>query len=323
MLVTPVLYFVIPCYNEEQVLPETSGLFLAKLNSMIDSGKISPDSRVLFVNDGSRDNTWSIISSLTEEDEHYSGISLSHNRGHQNALVAGLMEARLHCDIAISMDCDGQDDINCSEQMVDEYLNGKDIVYGVRSDRKSDSGFKRTTAECYYSLLRTMGIEIIPNHADYRLMSSRVIDALAGYGEVNLFLRGIIPHMGFKSSIVYYSRAERIAGTTHYPLGKMLSFAIDGITSFSVKPLRIITFMGIFVAVLSLIGIIYALISAATGNIVEGWTSMTCIICFVSGMQMISLGVIGEYIGKIYLETKHRPRYIIDERKNLKEVTED
>lgn len=320
---TPILYFVIPCYNEEQVLPETSGLFLAKLNSMIDSGKISPESRIMFVNDGSKDGTWNIISSLTEEDEHYSGISLSRNRGHQNALIAGLMEARLYADITISMDCDGQDDIDCSEQMVDEYLKGNEIVYGVRNDRKSDSAFKRTTAECYYSLLRGMGVEIIPNHADYRLMSSRVLDALAGYGEVNLFLRGIIPHMGFKSSVVYYSRAERIAGKTHYPLGKMISLAIDGITSFSVKPLRIITFLGLFVALLSFIGIIYALVSAATGNIVEGWTSMTCIICFVSGIQMISLGVIGEYVGKIYMETKHRPRYIIDERKNLKETSED
>ena len=320
---TPVLYFVIPCYNEEQVLPETSGLFLEKLNSMIDAGKISPESRVMFVNDGSKDNTWNIISSLTEEDEHYCGISLSHNRGHQNALIAGLMEARLRADITISMDCDGQDDIACAEQMVDEYAKGMDIVYGVRNDRTSDSAFKRTTAEWYYALLRAMGIEIIPNHADYRLMSSRVLDALAGYSEVNLFLRGIIPHMGFKSSIVYYTRAERVAGSTHYPLGKMLSFAIDGITSFSVKPLRIITFLGVFVALLSFIGIVYALISAATGNIVEGWTSMTCIICFVSGIQMISLGVIGEYVGKIYLETKRRPRYIIDESKNLKEVSED
>lgn len=323
LIVTPVLYFVIPCYNEEQVLPRTSGLFLAKLNSLIEAEKISPDSRVMFVNDGSSDSTWSIISSLTEEDEHYSGISLSHNRGHQNALIAGLMEARLRADITISMDCDGQDDINCADQMVDEYLKGCDIVYGVRNDRKTDSAFKRTSAGCYYSLLRGMGVDIIPNHADYRLMSSRVLDALAGYGEVNLFLRGIIPQMGFKSSIVYYSRAERIAGKTHYPLGKMISLAIDGITSFSVRPLRIITVLGAFVAFLSFIGIIYALISAATGNIVEGWTSMTCIICFVSGIQMISLGVIGEYIGKIYLETKHRPRYIIDERKNLKDVTED
>ena len=267
---TPILYFVIPCYNEEQVLPETSGLFLAKLNAMIDSGKISPESRVMFVNDGSKDTTWDIISSLTEEDEHYAGISLSRNRGHQNALIAGLMEARLHADITISMDCDGQDDIGCSEQMVDEYLKGNEIVYGVRNDRKTDSAFKRTTAECYYSLLRGMGVDIIPNHADYRLMSARVLDALAGYGEVNLFLRGIIPHMGFKSSIVYYSRAERIAGKTHYPLGKMVSLAIDGITSFSVKPLRIITFLGLFVAFLSFIGIIYALIGAISGNIVEG-----------------------------------------------------
>lgn len=319
----PVLYFVIPCYNEEQVLPETSGLFLEMLKFMIDAGKISSKSRVMFVNDGSRDNTWNIISSLTEEDEHYAGISLAHNRGHQNALIAGLMEARLHADITISMDCDGQDDIMCAEKMVDEYLKGNEIVYGVRNDRSTDSAFKRSSAECYYGLLRAMGIEIIPNHADYRLMSSRVLDALAGYGEVNLFLRGIIPHMGFKSSTVYYSRAKRIAGSTHYPLKKMVALAVDGITSFSVKPLRMITFLGIFVALLSFVGIIYALVGAASGNIVEGWTSMTCIICFVSGIQMISLGIIGEYIGKIYLETKRRPRYIIDERKNIEEVTED
>ena len=318
----PILYFVIPCYNEEQVLPETCGLFLEKLITMIDAGKISGESRVLFVNDGSKDGTWNIITSLTEEDEHFAGISLAHNRGHQNALIAGLMEARLRADITISMDCDGQDDINCAEQMVDEYLKGNEIVYGVRNDRSSDTGFKRTTAEGYYALLRAMGIEIIPNHADYRLMSSRVLNALAGYSEVNLFLRGIIPHMGFKSSVVYYSRAKRIAGTTHYPLKRMISLAIDGITSFSVKPLRMITILGFVVALLSFIGIIYALISAATGNIVEGWTSMTCIICFVSGMQMISLGIIGEYIGKIYLETKRRPRYIIDESKNMKDVTE-
>lgn len=319
----PILYFVIPCYNEEQVLPETCGLFLGKLISMIDAGKISPESRVMFVNDGSKDATWDIISSLTEEDEHFAGISLAHNRGHQNALIAGLMEARLHADITISMDCDGQDDINCAEQMVDEYLKGNEIVYGVRSDRSTDTGFKRTTAEGYYALLRMMGIEIIPNHADYRLMSSRVLNALMGYTEVNLFLRGIIPHMGFKSSVVYYSRAKRIAGTTHYPLKKMVALAIDGITSFSVKPLRMITFMGLFVAFMSFVGIIYALVSAATGNIVEGWTSTTCIICFVSGIQLVSLGIIGEYIGKIYLETKRRPRYIIDERKNMKEVAED
>jgi glycosyltransferase involved in cell wall biosynthesis len=310
---------VIPCYNEEQVLPETCGLFLGKLMSMIDSEKISPESRVMFVNDGSKDGTWSIISALTEEDEHFAGISLAHNRGHQNALIAGLMEARLRSDITISMDCDGQDDINCAEQMVDEYLKGNEIVYGVRNDRSSDTGFKRTTAEGYYALLRVMGIEIIPNHADYRLMSSRVLDALAGYSEVNLFLRGIIPQLGFKQSVVYYSRAEREAGTTHYPLSKMISLAIDGITSFSVRPLRLITILGLIVAFLSFVGIIYVLASVISGNFVDGWASTTCILCFVAGIQMISLGVIGEYIGKIYLETKQRPRYFVAERKNISE----
>ena len=315
----PVLYLVIPCYNEEQVLPLTSGKFKGKLDELIEAGKISSKSRVMFVNDGSKDTTWDILTSLCEESEEYCAISLSRNRGHQNALIAGLMEAEKYADITISMDCDGQDDINAITEMVDEYAKGSEIVFGVRNDRTTDSWFKRTTAQSYYKILRGMGVDIIPDHADYRLMSARVLNALEGYGEVNLFLRGIIPQLGFKQSSVYYSRAEREAGTTHYPLSKMLSLAIDGITSFSVRPLRLITAFGLIVALLSFIGIIYVLVSVISGNYVDGWASTTCIICFVSGIQMISLGVIGEYIGKIYLETKQRPRYFIAERKNITE----
>ncbi len=316
---TPVLYLVIPCYNEEQVLPITSGKFKAKLDELVDAGKISGDSRVMFVNDGSKDTTWDILCSLCDENERYCAISLSRNRGHQNALIAGLMEAKKFADITISMDCDGQDDINAIGQMVDEYAKGNEIVYGVRNDRSTDSWFKRTTAQSYYKVLKAMGVDIIPDHADYRLMSSRVLNALEGYSEVNLFLRGIIPQLGFKQSVVYYSRAEREAGTTHYPLSKMISLAIDGITSFSVRPLRLITILGLIVAFLSFVGIIYVLASVISGNYVDGWASTTCILCFVAGIQMISLGVIGEYIGKIYLETKQRPRYFVAERKNISE----
>ena len=311
---TPVLYLVIPCYNEEQVLPLTSGKFKAKLDELEQAGKISDKSRVMFVNDGSRDTTWDILTSLCEEDERYAAISLSRNRGHQNALIAGLMEAKKYADITISMDCDGQDDINAIGEMVDEYAKGSEIVFGVRNDRSTDTWFKRSTARSYYKFLRGMGVDIIPDHADYRLMSARVLDALEGYGEVNLFLRGIIPQLGFKQSVVYYSRAEREAGTTHYPLSKMMQLAIDGITSFSVKPLRLITILGLIVAFLSFVGIIYVFASIIFGHTVGGWASTTCILCFVSGIQMISLGVIGEYIGKIYLEVKARPRYIISER---------
>ena len=318
-MMTPVLYLVIPCYNEEQVLPLTSGKFKGKLDELVESGRISDKSRVMFVNDGSKDTTWDILSSLCDEDPRYCAISLSRNRGHQNALIAGLMEAKEHADITISMDCDGQDDINAIGQMVEEYAKGNEIVFGVRNDRSTDTWFKRTTAQSYYKFLRGMGVDIIPDHADYRLMSARVLDALEGYGEVNLFLRGIIPQLGFRQSVVYYSRAEREAGKTHYPLSKMASLAIDGVTSFSVRPLRMITLLGLIVAFLSFVGIIYVLVSVITGYYVDGWASTTCIICFVSGIQMISLGVIGEYVGKIYLETKHRPRYIVSERLNIPE----
>lgn len=310
----PKLYIIIPCYNEEAVLPITAPMFLEKVNALSAAGKISPDSRIMFVNDGSRDATWQIISDLAAADEHYTGISQSRNRGHQNAVLAGLMEAKDLCDITISIDCDGQDDINAMDAMVDAYLDGCEVVYGVRSSRESDSFFKRFTAQSFYRFLAAMGAEVVYNHADYRLISSRVLAEFANYKEVNLFLRGLIPLVGFRSTSVEYVRNERIAGKSHYPLKKMVALAVDGITSLSVKPLRMIMVFGIIVALISFIGCIWALITALCGKAVAGWASMTCIICFVSGVQLISLGIIGEYTGKIYLETKARPRYIISER---------
>ncbi len=311
---TPRLYIVIPCYNEEAVLPITAPMFLDKVKSLAIEGKVSEDSRVLFVNDGSRDGTWSIIKKLAAEDEHYIGICQSRNRGHQNAVLAGLMEAKDVCDVTISIDCDGQDDINAMDEMIDAYLDGCDVVYGVRASRETDTFFKRFTAQGFYKFLAAMGAEVVYNHADYRLISARVLREFAGFKEVNLFLRGLVPLVGFKSTSVTYSRAERIAGESHYPLKKMIALAVDGITSLSVKPLQMIMGFGLFVALVSFVGCIWALITALSGRAVSGWASMTCIICFVSGVQLICLGIIGEYIGKIYLETKHRPRYIISER---------
>lgn len=308
------LYIVIPCYNEQEVLPITAPMFLEKIKNLAAAGKISGESRVLFVNDGSKDRTWEIIEDLSRQDEHYIGISQSRNRGHQNAVLAGLMEAKDRCDITISIDCDGQDDINAMDAMVDAYLDGCDVVYGVRSSRETDTFFKRFTAQSFYKFLSAMGAEVVYNHADYRLISSRALQALAEFKEVNLFLRGMVPLVGFKSTTVAYSRAERIAGESHYPLKKMIALAVDGITSLSVKPLRLITGFGVFVAFVSFIGVLWALISALCGATVAGWASMTCIVCFVSGVQLICLGVIGEYIGKIYMETKQRPRYIISKR---------
>ena len=310
----PVLYIVIPCYNEQEVLPITAPMFLNKLHELEAAGLIAGESRILFVNDGSSDATWDIIRRLAAEDGHYIGISQSRNRGHQNAVLAGLMEVKECCDISISVDCDGQDDINAMDDMVRAYLDGCDIVYGVRSDRESDSFFKRSTAQGFYKFLSAMGAEIVYNHADYRLISARVLRELAKFGEVNLFLRGMVPLVGFKSTSVEYRRAERLAGESKYPLRKMLALAGDGITSLSVKPLRLIMSFGLIVALLSFAGVIWAIASALSGHAVAGWASMTCIICFVSGVQLICMGVIGEYIGKIYLETKHRPRYIISER---------
>lgn len=310
----PVLYIVIPCYNEQEVLPITAPMFLNKLHELAEKKLVSENSRILFVNDGSSDGTWDIIRALAASDEHYIGISQSRNRGHQNAVLAGLMEAKDSCDISISIDCDGQDDINAMDDMVRAYLDGCDIVYGVRNDRETDSFFKRTTAQGFYKFLSAMGAEIVYNHADYRLISARALHELAKFKEVNLFLRGMVPLVGFKSTSVEYKRAERIAGKSKYPLRKMLALAGDGITSLSIKPLRLIMSFGVIVALLSFVGVIWAIVSALAGRAVAGWASMTCIICFVSGVQLICMGIIGEYIGKIYMETKQRPRYIISER---------
>lgn len=310
----PILYIVIPCYNEEEVLPITAPEFSAKIEELIQLGKISMESKILFVDDGSKDNTWKLIQKFSRENQVFRGIRQSRNRGHQNAVLAGLMEAKELADITISIDCDGQDDINAMNQMVEEYLNGCEVVYGVRSKRDTDTFFKRFTAEGFYKLLNWMGAEVVFNHADYRLVSSKVLHAFQEYKEVNIFLRGMFPLVGFKSTSVYYERHERIAGESHYPLKKMLALAFDGITSLSVKPIRIITGLGTLTSILSLIGVIWAVVRALLGYTVAGWASIVSIVCFMGGIQLICLGVIGEYIGKIYMETKARPRYIISER---------
>ena len=310
----PILYIIIPCYNEQEVLPVTAPMFLDKLTQLRDRGKISPDSRILFINDGSRDNTWNIICDLSRQDERFQGIAQSRNRGHQAAVLAGLMEAKDRCDVTISIDCDGQDDINAMDEMIDAYLDGCEIVYGVRSRRDTDTFFKRFTAEGFYKLLNLMGAEVVFNHADYRLISSRALQEFANFKEVNLFLRGMVPMVGFKSTSVYYERHERLAGESKYPLKKMLALAFDGITSLSVKPIRLVFFMGLIIMLLSFIGILWAVIAAFAGATVSGWASLACIVCFMGGMQCLFLGLIGEYIGKIYLEVKGRPRYIIGDR---------
>ena len=310
----PILWIVIPCYNEEAVLPITAPMFLQKLEDLGKAGKISSRSRVLFVNDGSKDRTWEIIRELAAKDERFLGISQSRNRGHQNAVLAGLMEARDKCDITISIDCDGQDDINAMDAMVDAYLAGSEVVYGVRSKRETDTWFKRFTAESFYKLLAAMGAEVVFNHADYRLVSSLVLRHFADYEEVNIFLRGMFPLVGFPSTSVYYDRAERLAGESHYPLKKMLALAFNGITSLSVKPISFITGLGAGVSLLGLIIAVWAIVEAILGNTVAGWTSTICVVCLLGGIQLISLGVIGQYVGKTYLESKRRPRYIISER---------
>ena len=322
-MVPPVLYIVIPCYIEEEVLPTTSGMFLKKIQDLVSAGKIAESSRILFVNDGSKDRTWEIITDLSHQDPHFQGIAQSRNRGHQNAVLAGLMECMDRCDITISIDCDGQDDIDAMDKMVDAYLDGCEIVYGVRAARSTDSFFKRFTAESFYQLLNSMGAEVVFNHADYRLMSSRVLHEFAKFKEVNLYLRGMVPLVGFRSTCVSYDRHERIAGKSHYPLSKMIGLAFDGITSLSVKPIRLITLFGMLVSMISFIGIIWVLITALTGHSVAGWASMVCIVCFMGGIQSMFLGVIGEYVGKIYLETKARPRYIISDRTEEMENTHD
>lgn len=314
MSTKPVLYIIVPCYNEEKVLPITSRLFLEKLSSLISKAQIDENSRIMFVNDGSKDSTWEIICNLSKTDCHFMGISQSRNRGHQNAVLAGLMEAKDKCDITISIDCDGQDDFDAMDSMIDAYSDGCEIVYGVRSKRETDTFFKRFTAECFYKLLNRMGAEVVYNHADYRLVSSRVLQEFADYKEVNIFLRGMFPLVGFKSTSVYYERHERIAGESHYPITKMLGLAFEGITSLSVKPLHMITGLGCGIAVLSFLGVLWSIIVELTGKTVAGWASMTSIICFIGGVQLICLGVLGEYIGKIYMEVKHRPRFIISER---------
>ena len=306
------LYIVVPCYNEEEVLHETTKRLKEKLNKLIKNKKINKDSKVLYVNDGSKDNTWAIIEEINKNDKMFTGISLSRNRGHQNALVAGLLTAKEHADIIISMDADLQDDINAIDEMIEKNYNGCDIVYGVRNKREKDSWFKRTTAEGFYKFMKIMGVDVVFNHADYRLTSKRVLDNFADYHEVNLFLRGIFPLIGFKSDIVYYERNERFAGVSKYPLKKMLNFAWDGITSFSVKPIRMVLNIGIIMFAISILMLIYALTVKILGNTVSGWTFIICSIWMIAGVQMLSLGIIGEYIGKIYSETKARPRFVIE-----------
>ena len=306
------LYVVVPCYKEEEVLPETSKRLKAKLTALIAQGKISPRSRILFVNDGSKDRTWPIIEELHARDRIFSGVNLSRNRGHQNALLAGLMTAVQHADLMVSMDADLQDDIDAMDKMIDAYHEGYDVVYGVRASRKTDSFFKRFTAESFYKLMKAMGVDIVFNHADYRLMSRRAVEGLADFREVNLFLRGIVPQIGYAWTTVEYDRAKRFAGESKYPLKKMLSFAFDGITSFSVKPMRLILVLGAVIFVLSLLMLLWALVEWVSGKTVSGWASLICSIWMIGGIQLLALGVIGEYIGKVYSETKARPRYIIE-----------
>ena len=308
----PVLYLVIPCYNEEAVLPETTKRLTEKMHTMIRTEQVDPESRILYVDDGSKDKTWAIISEYAEAIPYVDGVKLAHNRGHQNALLAGLMTAMPLCDCAISMDADLQDDINVIDRFVEKYMEGCDVVYGVRNKRETDTFFKRTTAEGFYKFMKILGVDVVFNHADYRLMSRRALEGLSEYKEVNLFLRGIVPLIGFKSVYVYYDRAERFAGESKYPLKKMISFALDGITSFSVKPLKLISNLGILISVLSIFGLLYALISHLCGVTVAGWTAIVASIWLLGGLQMLCLGVVGGYIGKIYSEVKQRPRFLIE-----------
>ena len=307
-----ILYLVIPCYNEEAVLPETARQLLEKMNSMFDRGMISRESRILFVNDGSKDKTWEIIEELHASNPIYSGVKLSRNKGHQNALLAGLMTAKEKADMMISLDADLQDDVDVIDQMVEKYYAGNDIVYGVRSARKTDTFFKKFTAQGFYKIMQAMGVEIVYNHADYRLMSKRAVEGLAQFKEVNLFLRGIVPLIGYKSDVVTYERHERFAGESKYPLKKMLAFATDGITSFSIKPIRLITSCGILIFGVSILMLIYFLAVHFMGRTVAGWTSMIVSVWAIGGLQLLAIGIVGEYIGKIYLETKARPKYIIE-----------
>ena len=307
------LYLVIPCYNEEAVLPETSKRLREKYNALMEAGKISRDSKIVFVNDGSKDKTWEMICDLHAADPVFRGICLSRNKGHQNALMAGLMTVKSECDAAISMDADLQDDINAIDEMVDRFAEGYEVVYGVRSSRKTDTFFKRTTAEGFYKVMQAMGVDTVYNHADYRLMSRRALEALAEFDEVNLFLRGIVPLVGFKSTEVTYERGERFAGESKYPLKKMLAFALEGITSMSVKPIRMIATLGLLIFLVSIGMLIYSLVRFFMGYTIIGWASLAVSIWALGGIQLLAIGVIGEYIGKIYLETKHRPTYLISD----------
>ncbi len=307
-----ILYLVIPCYNEEAVLHETAKQLLEKMNSMFERGMISRESKIMFVNDGSKDKTWEIIRELHESNPIYSGVKLSRNKGHQNALLAGLMTAKEKADMAISLDADLQDDVDVIDKMVEKYYEGNDVVYGVRSARDTDTFFKKFTAEGFYKIMQAMGVEIVFNHADYRLMSKRALEGLSEFREVNLFLRGIVPLIGYKSDIVTYERHERFAGESKYPLKKMLAFATDGITSFSIKPIRMITTCGFLIFAISLIMLIYFLVVHFMGRTVHGWTSTIVSIWAIGGLQLLAIGIVGEYIGKIYLETKARPKYIIE-----------
>lgn len=311
-----ILYMVVPCYNEELVLEETSKRLKEKFDSLIAKDKISPKSRIVYVNDGSKDNTWKLIEDIHKKDKTFRGICLSRNRGHQNAVLCGLMQAKEEADMVICMDADLQDDIDAIDEMVDKYHEGYDVVYGVRNDRKSDTFFKRFTAQAYYKLLLFMGVDIVYNHADFRLMSKRVLNAMEDYKEVNLFLRGIVPMVGFPSTNVYYERHERFAGESKYPLKKMLHFAFDGITSLSVKPIRLITTLGSLIFVFSIAMLIYSIVVHFMGNSEIGWSSIMVSVWALGGLQILSIGIIGEYIGKIYMETKHRPRYIVQEYLN-------
>lgn len=314
-----ILYVVVPCYNEQEVLAETSKRLREKFQTLIGSGKIDEKSRIVFVNDGSKDNTWKIIEELHRQDNLFSGINLSRNRGHQNALLAGLMTVKDCADVAISMDADLQDDINAIDEMLEKYYAGNDIVYGVRSKRATDTFFKRFTAESFYKMMNAMGANTVYNHADYRLMSKRALEGLAEFKEVNLFLRGMVPMIGYTSDVVYYERSERFAGESKYPLKKMISFAIEGITSLSTKPIKMITNLGVFIFLFSFVILIYSLIRHFSGDTVAGWTTIIVSVWAIGGLILLSLGIIGEYIGKIYLESKERPRYIIEQFLNEKE----
>ena len=310
------LFLVVPCYNEEAVLPETNRILKEKMTALMEAGRIRKDSRILYVDDGSRDRTWEIISACHAEDALASGLKLAHNRGHQNALFAGLMTARLECDCAVSLDADLQDDIDVIDGFLDKFEEHCDIVYGVRKKRETDSFFKRTTAQGFYKCMKLLGVDIVYNHADYRLMSKRALDALSEYTETNLFLRGIVPLIGYRTDYVYYDRKERMAGESKYPLKKMISFALEGITSFSVKPLKIISNLGILISCLSVLGLLYALISYLTHNAVAGWTAIVASIWLLGGIQLLCIGTLGGYIGKIYSEVKRRPRFHVEEYLN-------